>query len=229
MTNTRTYDRNGKGSDAWRFRVLTALALAGSVLVAGCGNVTSGGFGDVEVILSSDEIEDLQETASELIRSEALPTSHAGTIEGSLTVSVRSFALITRDEVVELTDGVQEITLPLDDPTPVELARRDLPAGAYRGLRTFFGRIEANIVRGLDVNGEEIIGTVRVDLGQDGALTVTSLQTFEVIEEAATTVAIEMQSGIWLRLVDAVVRRVDLEDFRRIFRVRVRQRVSSGG
>ena len=57
-----------------------------------------------------------------------------------------------------------------------------------------------------------------------GTVSVVTLTGFEVVEDASTVVAVEMQSRIWLRLVDAAVGSVDLEDFRRIFRVRVRLR-----
>lgn len=209
-----------------------AVVLACLLFTGGCGNVTSGGFGDVEVVLSSDEVEELQEAATGMLLAEVgLPstTSHGSNIQGTLTVRVRSFARRGLADFVELTDGVQEVTVSLSDPAPVEIARRSLPAGSYDAIRTFFGRIEATVTGGLIIDGEEVRGTVRVDLGTDGALSVVTVTGFEVWEDAPAVVAIEMQSRVWLRLVDAALGRVDPDDFRRIFRVRVRQRMLSGG
>lgn len=209
-----------------------AVTLAFLLVTGGCGNVTSGGFGDVEVLLSSDEVADLQEAATGMVLADlGLPsaTSHASNIQGTLTVRVRSFARRGLGDFVELTDGVQEVTVSLSDSEPVEIARRPMPAGNYDAIRTFFGRIEADVTGGLIIDGVPVTGTVRVDLGTDDALSVVTVTGFEVWEDAPTVVAIEMQSRVWLRLVDAALGRVDLDDFRRIFRVRVRQRILSGG
>ena len=227
--------RRGPGAPSCRpiaDRPLAAVALVCLLLTGGCGNVTSGGFGDMEVVLSSDEVAELQEVVSAMVLADgAHPAaiSHGSAIEGTLTVRVRSFARRGIGDFVELTDGVQEVTVPLGDPEPVEIARRSMPAGSYDAIRTFFGRIEANVTGGLFIDGVEVTGTVRVDLGTDGALSVVTLTGFEVWEDAPTVVAIEMQSGVWLRLVDAALGSVDLEDFRRTFRVRVRERLLSGG
>ena len=212
-------------------RGLRRLVLAFVLVLAGCGNVTSGGFGDVEVLVSSDEVEDVQATAASALYSQLgapAGSSHADDIVGTLTVRLRSFARRGVGDFVELTDGVQEVTLPLGDPVAVEIARRAVPAGRYDAVRTFFGRVEANIESGLVIDGVPIEGTVSVDLGGEGFSMVTYTG-FDVWEDGPTVVAIDMQSRLWLRLANAVLGRVDLEDFRRIFRVRVRQRILSGG
>lgn len=204
-------------------------ALAVGLTAAGCGNVTSGGFGEVEVVLASEEVTDLAQEVTASILAEAEPTSHASTIQGTLTVRVRSFARRGVGDFVELTDGVQEIVLSLSDPQPVEIARRNMPAGSYDAVRTFFGRIEANIESGLVVDGQEITGVIPVQLGPDGTFSLVTYTGFDVVESSATVVAIEMKSGIWLRLVDAVVRRVSLADFESAIRIRVRLRALLGG
>jgi len=231
MNRTSNRERTGLRA-SWRLHRASLALVFGATGLAACGNVTSGGFGDVEVVLSSDEVEGLGQAAtSALLVSSGGPdgTSHLGPIEGTLTIRVRSFARLGLADLVELTDGVQELTLSLSDPQPVEIARRPLPEGRYEGVRTFFGRIEANISRGLIVDGDTIRGTVTVDLGPAGNFSVVTLTPFEVRGHTPTVVAIEMQSRIWLRLVDAVLRRVDLDDFRRVFRVQVRQRILTGG
>jgi hypothetical protein len=166
--------------------------------VVGCGNVTSGGFGEVEVVLTSDEVAELQEAARSMVLADAEATSHGSTVEGTLTVRVRSYARRGPGDFVELTNGVQEVTVSLSHPEPVEIARS---------------------VRCL----------LAATMGSTGTFSVVTLTGFEVVENTPTVVAIEMQSRVWLRLVDAVLRRVDLEDFRRVLRVRVRLRNAFGG
>jgi hypothetical protein len=219
-TPTPTRDRRrlpGSALGCW-------FALAAGLAAAGCGNVTSGGFGDVEGVLASEEVADLGQEVAASILAEAQPTSHESGIQGTLTVRVRSFARRGIGDFVELTDGVQEIVLSLSDPQPVEIARRSMPAGSYDAVRTFFGRIEANIESGLVVDGQEITGVIPVQLGPDGTFSLVTYTGFDVVESSATVVAIEMKSGIWLRLVDAVVRRVSLTDFESAVRIRVRLR-----
>lgn len=205
--------------------ISAALALAG--VAAGCGNVTSGGLGEVEVVMSSGEVEGGQTTADVMptVLSEALggaeATSHLTELRGTLTVRVRSFARARDGTFEEITDGVQEVVLSLEDPQPLEIARRSLPAGPYDAVRTFFGRIEANIEGGLIIDGRLVTGPVRVNLGPGGTLSIVDYTGFEVVEDQPTTIALEMHSRIWLRLADAVLQEVDVEDFRRTFRVRV--------
>lgn len=202
-----------------------AIALALSMTALGCGNVTSGGLGEVEVVLAPDELETLGASVQSLLAStvEAAP---GDSIRGSLTVRVRSFARRPGGTFEELTDGPQDVVVSLVAPEPVEIARRQLSAGRYDGVRTFFSRIEVDVTDGLVVDGVPVQGTVTVDLGTGGALTVLDETVFEVDDGAPTVIALEMQTRVWLRLVDAVARRVDVTDFRRIFRIRLRKALS---
>jgi hypothetical protein len=222
---------------------LAALAVA----LAGCGNVTSGGVGEVEVILAPDELTDLVSNTPSL-QASVVSLAPGDSIEGTLRVHVRSFARRPGGTFEELTDGVQEITVSLGEPEPIEIARRELSAGRYEAVRvslgepepieiarrelsagryeavrTFFGRIEVEVTSGLVVDGVPVDGTVIVDLDALGTLSVVDFTAFEVWEGAPTVIALEMQTRLWLRLVDAVTHRVDVTDFRRIFRLRIQQ------
>lgn len=209
--------------------------LAALVLLAGaCGNLTSGGFGEVEVVLTSQALDEVENTVAHAL-GPAFASDAGGAhpvtpnllspappgLEGTLVVRLRSFALNGAGERVELTDGLQEVTLSLRDPAPVELARRDLPDGEYRGIRTVLERIEAQVVRGLDVGGSPVTGTIVVEMGPSGALEILTEAPFRVRSGEGTQVALEMRSEVWLRLADAARRRVPGDVFREIFRVRV--------
>jgi hypothetical protein len=220
MKHTHSINQVGK-----TFVMAVSICL-GAVALASCGNVTSGGVGDVEVVLTSGEVIDLSATVQSALVSGIARSTEDG-IQGTLTVRVRSFARRRDGEFEELTDGVQELTLSLQDPEPVEIARRALSAGRYEAVRTFFSRIEAEVTSGLVIDGVPVEGTIPVDLGALGTLSVVDLNGFDVWEGAPTVITLEMQSRVWLRLVNAVARRVDLDDFRRIFRVRIRQDLRS--
>lgn len=197
-----------------------ALALA----LTGCGNVTSGGVGEVEVVLAPDELGDVTTSITSAL-SPSILQAPGDSIEGTLTVQVRSFARRSGGDFEELTDGPQRITVSLFETDPVQIARRSLSAGRYEAVRTFFSQIEVDVTRGLVIDGVSIEGTVTVDLDSIGTLSVVDFSEFEVYEDASTVIALEMQTRLWLRLVNAVARRVDVTDFRRIFRVRI-QRVT---
>ncbi len=226
--------RVARGRSPWvRLTTLSILALVG-----GCGNLTSGGFGEVEVVLTPDVVEGMAEMAlTRWAASPGLPAdaepdlapfpvrpaaSDGDAIEGLLVVWVRSFARRDAGDWEELTDGFQQLTLSLQDPEVAQVARRSLPEGRYEAVRTVFARVHAQVIRGLDVNGEPVTGLVRVDLGPDGTLTVEESVPFEVRERETVRLTLEMQSRAWLRLVDAVQRRVGGDQFRQVFRVRVR-------
>lgn len=208
--------------------VFTSLWVAGA-----CGNVTSGGFGEAEVVMSSGESGGAAAPSGApsgasgggaTATSQAAGTSHAPQLTGTLSVRVRTFARSRGGAFVELTNGFQELTLPLADPSPLGLAVQSLPAGEYDAVRTVFERIEAQVLGGLVIGGQPITGTVRVDLGTAGSLTIDTETDFEVWENATTVIALDMRSAAWMPLAGAqgLVWLVDSGDFRGAFRVRVR-------
>jgi hypothetical protein len=196
-----------------RFLRVASLALATTLLAACGGNVTSGGFGEVEVLLSSDAAEELQGIARVLA-----PTGHEPLV-GTLSVTVRSFVREGGSRWIEVTDGPQEITVPLEDPTPVVVARATFPEGDYDAVRTLFGRIRVHIESGLVVGGEPVVGEVRVEVGLDGIL-VMEERGIRVDREGTSPVLLEMRARRWLPFVDRERRLVEGPDFRREFRIR---------
>lgn len=214
------------GYEKGRRGLVAGLALWCLGAAGACGNVTSGGFGDAEVVMSSGEVEDPQGTAASAHLADGegpLPTSHLSGLSGTMTVRVRTYARSGAGDFVELTDGIQELTLPLDDPEPVGIASRSLPAGRYNAVRTVFEKVEADVLGGLVVGELPITGTVRVDLGDAGSLGVVTETGFDVAEGVATMIVLEMRSAAWLPLAEAdgTLWLVDAADFRSAFRVQI--------
>ncbi len=143
----------------------------------------------------------------------------ASPLVGTLSVTVRSFVREGGSRWIEVTQGPQEIIVPLEDPTPVVVARAQLPSGEYEAVRTLFGRIRVHVERGLVVNGVPVVGEFRVEVGTDGIL-VMEERGVRVERQEILPLLLEMRARRWLPLVDQERRVVEGPDFRREFRIR---------
>jgi len=171
--------------------------LGGILILGACGDLTAGGAGEVEIEIIADSV--------------ALSSAMAP-IEGTLTVGLQIFAR-RGTRVVELTDGVQELELPLDGSGTSVVSRKGLPSGSYRGERLVFRSIEADIVDGLEVEGEPFLGAVQVDLGPSDRVEIPWAVNIEVRENGLAHLVLEMRASRWLRLLNPLLRRVSKESF----------------
>lgn len=227
---------NVDGSTVRGGRWALGVAAVLSVLFAGgCGDLTSGGFGEVEVEVSADST-----VAADMAGSEAaaLQPSVAGTpaaagsriaapaqlgpIVGRLTVRVRVLVRHGPASWLEVTDGFQEIELTLTGGGSTVVARRSLPAGRYDRVMLVFGGVVAEVVRGLVVDGDTIRGTIPVELGTDRRLALVRDVGFDVVEGTTSGLVVEMRASRWLRRVNRILRRVAASDFGELLRIRVR-------
>jgi len=221
---------------------LGAVAAAATLALgaAGCGDLTSGGFGQVEVEMAADSVDAPAAAADArtpvassvggpgptLVRSTPPPVSHGRTdrIVGRLTLRAALEARTVDGEWIRLLEDLREITLDLDGSGARLLARRaGIPAGRYDRIRLTFGRIEAEVVRGLTVDGDTIRGRVPVELDSGGRLRIEQPLEMEVREGRVTVLLVELRAPRWLRRLDRVRGRVPATEFRRLLRVRVRQ------
>jgi hypothetical protein len=110
----------------------------------------------------------------------------------------------------------------LEAAEPIVLAHATLSAGRYRGVRTVFRRVEANIVRGLVVDGQPVTGIVRVQLGDGGLLVVDDPAEVEVPAGGEASLLVDLHTTRWLRLLNLELRQVTASDFREQLRLRPR-------
>jgi len=205
-----------------RWSVALAATLAAA---AGCGDLTSGGVGDLDVIVAADSV---PLAAAGSPQAPSVPTGGASRqtgpsdLAGSLTLSIQVFVLHPPYRWVEVTDGPQEVVMDLESSEPVVLARATLAAGRYRGVRTVFRRVEANVVRGLVVDGQPVTGLVRVRLGDGGVLVVDDPTEVEVPVGGETSLLVDLHTTRWLRLLNLELRQVAASDFQGQVRVRPR-------
>lgn len=236
---------------------LLLVALAG----AGCGgNLTAGGFSEVEVYVAGDDTPEGavataggttsggttaggatagSTTAGGLVI--GAPVRHAGpttpspaapdaasllasatVIEGTVTATLRVEVMNDRREWTEVTAGPTTLTVPLVGNGPGSLlATRTLPPGRYVRSRITFQEVEADVVRGLLVDGLDLRGRVQVELAAASGLVVEEGLFLDLREGEAGRIVVALNSQLWLRLVNAVLRRVSATGFRQAVRVRV--------
>ena len=202
----------------------SAVTLAAAVAaLTGCGDLTSGGVGDLDVIVAADSVPVSIATGSSEAPSvpsrQVIPLE----IEGTLTLGIQVFVLHPPLRWVEVTDGPQEIVMELGSSTPLVLAHATVPAGRYRGVRTVFRRVEADVVRGLIVDGQSVTGLVRVRLGDGGALVVDDPTEVEVPLGGEASLLVDLHTTRWLRLLNLELRQVAASDFQGQLRLRPRQ------
>jgi hypothetical protein len=198
-----------------------ALAAVMAALGGACGNLTSGGFGDLEVLVATDSV-----PAATLLAPPAalsMVPSRVGSqqqmVDGTLTLGVQVFVLTGSGRTVEVTNGVQELVMPLSGSAPFVLARRELASGAYAAIRTVFVSVVAQVEGGLVVDGVPIRGPVTVDLGSDGRIVVDTPLDLRIEEDLETRIKVDLHTTRWIRLLNNQ-RRVQSQDFQREVRVR---------
>jgi hypothetical protein len=189
-------------------------------LVGACGDLTSGGFGDLEVIVATDSVPATALTAPPVALAQ-LPTrvgSDQQMVDGTLTLRIQVFA-VARAGAVEVTNGVQELVMPLSGSAPFLLVRKELPAGSYASIRTVFLSVVAQVEGGLIIDGVPIRGPVTVELGSEGRIVVDTPIDLRIADGLESRIRVDLHTTRWIRLLNAQ-RRVQPEDFRREVRVR---------
>lgn len=221
MRERTTVGANVRCVPAARWRSL--LAIVATLLGASaCGDLTAGGVGEVEVLVSPDAVP-VQAAMADAWPARQTPQDMAD-IEGSLQVRVQVFVLRPPGRWIQVTDGTQEVLLDLSEPTASTLARTSLSAGSYVAVRTVFYRVRADIESGLEVEGEPVTGEVDVDLGVAGRLEVFRPLELTVVEGEITELGLDLHAARWLRRLDRDLRRVAATDFEEELGLRHRPR-----
>jgi hypothetical protein len=190
-----------------RRRTCLGALFVGALVLGGCGNLTSGGLGDVEVIVAADSV-----PSGDFLAASA-PQVPPEPIQGTLTVRVQVYVRRGPTRWIEVTDGVQEIEMPLAGGEPMTLAEKGIPAGPYAAVRTVFRRVEADVESGLQVDGVAVTGPVLVDLGAEERLAVDRSVELDVTEGVVSSIAVDLHATRWLRLLDRDRKQVRPEDF----------------
>jgi hypothetical protein len=190
-----------------------AAAFAGFAMVglAGCGNLTAGGFGEVMAEMVGDGGDAGQGgAASVIIPGAQLQSNGGGLFQGEVTVELQLFLREESGGWIEVTDGVQRVEVDAAGSVVAEFARRDLAQGGYDRLRVEFLSVEALVTSappGLGVPE----GLVVVDFGGDPVVVVERPLIVQVGPDGQR-LRVNLRAGAWLRF--AVMGRVPGASFR---------------
>jgi hypothetical protein len=202
-----------------------------ALVLAGCGDLTAGGLGEVEIYATAD---DTGSTPSAM----ATPSAHARRSSSSApsatspAASVFDGLLVAQMQVylqndmsgqwVELTEGVRDLTLELRGGLERRVAVRFVDSGRYTRLRVVFRKVEASVTGGLVVGGVPLTGLITVDLGAQGALTVEREMLLEVERDESVDVVMDLNVDVWLPTVSVLTRTVAAAALQGALAVRVR-------
>jgi hypothetical protein len=208
---------------------LAATWLPCLALLAGCGDLTSGGVGAVEVTMVSDSLAISSEAPA--AHGPNLPFGGSGRapagvdepppIQGAVTVQLQTYVRSGTRDWVELTSGIQEVTFPIHGGEAAVAMRTNVPSGLYTEVQNRFWSLEVHVEGGLVVDGTEITGLVRVEeLEPLRPLALTRPIQLDVGGGAPASIVVELRAGIWLRRLDPVAQQVPREEFEEAHRVR---------
>lgn len=221
MVDTRRTARPGIWPGA---RTFAPLALAGAVLalvLAGCGNLTAGGFGEVRADMVGDGGGDsfVAESALPGIQPATQGANHGGgAFQGEVTAEVQLLVRDASGAWVEVTDGRRTVELDARGDTPVPFAAATLPEGGLDRVRVVFHRIEVLVLGGPPGLGPPVGERVEVDFGGAPTLEVERPLAARVGDDPLG-LRVNLRSGVWLRA--AVMGRVPGQSFRAAVRVEV--------
>jgi hypothetical protein len=180
-------------------------------LLAGCGNLTAGGFGEAEVTASGNAESEPAPTGparAAMPHGSTVgpqPVGVAGALDGTLEVELTLFLDAADGSAVALHSGGAVLTeLDLAGGTD-RVALDRVPVGAYGALRMVFTSVEADVLGGLLVDGLPFIGAVTVAL-PGGTLTVVRPVAVEVREDERVTLLVDFDADAWLTEVDPLTR-----------------------
>lgn len=186
-----------------------AAFLAAVLLFSGCGgNLTPGGFGEVEVSVSADAPDAMVLPAPALARSIVARDDDVEEPEGKLEIEFILSLIDDQGEVIPVDDKEIEVELDLAGFFEADAVRAVMPARRYVGLRVDFTEIEVEVDRGVIIDGVPIQGRIEIELEDDEVVTVE--RPFDIIlpEGGRIHVLLDLNTRTWLRAIDPDLRTV---------------------
>ncbi len=215
------------GSRAVRASIAASLALA----LGSCGgNVTAGGFGEVQVTVSGDA-PDTQGASPTHFRSlspafGSVPRmagdDHEDDPEGNIEMEILLYLLRADGGAVAVTDTEIRVELDLAGSVERDVVRTQVPAQHYVGVRILFTELEVEVDGGVIINGVAIKGPIEVELEDDEVIEVERALNLQVRDGERIEVLLDMNARIWLAAIDPDLRVVAERVVAEAIRVQVR-------
>lgn len=214
---------------AMSIRTMALVLLLVPLAVAGCGELTAGGFGNVETVLSGDAPEDQTSTAGRTTSTSFVATYEGagastapasfqeGQPQGDVSATLEVSILSPQGEWLPLTDGLEEATVDISGRTEVELDREEMEIGLYPRVRVRFTDVQARVEAGLPV-----LGNIGVDFGDASSITVEREVNLELGDGDEVQVVIDLNSTQWLNAAQPALQVVAAAHLRNALEVSVR-------
>lgn len=186
-------------------RVALGATLVGLV-AGGCGNVTVGGYTEVNVNVSGDAPAATPTAQATLLGGAAAssPLRVEGVAEGEVEIDFQLFLISQDGTSVRLGPGQDDIRVKIDiqGSTEAEPVRNQLiDAGRYTELQIVFKKIQVEVSQGLVVDGQEITGEVDVELSGTDLLVARPLD-LVAVDGSTVTMVVDLNAQSWLAAVD---------------------------
>lgn len=199
-------------------------AIAGTLTLSACGNLTAGGFAEVGVAVSGDAADPAPAPAATTTEPEAsspLLTSHEDEPEGEVEVEMNLFLVSEAGTVTTLNPDEVRVRVDLRGREDVDAAERLVEATTYTELRIVFSEIRAEVESGLVIDGLPVLGDVRVQI-DDTSLEVSRQIDLVLGEGERADLLIDLNAAAWLQAVDPITKLVDPSVFAALISVAAR-------
>ena len=200
------YRINRQLSWAPKNAVTALIVLATSAPLAGCGNLTSGGFtGEATVTVSGDAMDGAAPQHTAVLSPRGPAAAQDDVPEGEIEASFFLFLETASGTSASLSEDQIKIRLDVQGRREVDAVNRTiLPTGQYSQMRIVFTDIEVEIESGLIINGVPVVGPIEVEL-EDISLTVTRQLNLNVGVGESVFFLIDLNANTWLQAVDPVL------------------------
>lgn len=182
--------------------------------VVGCGNLTAGGGGEAEVVVSGNGTDGTGTASTSGPAFAMVPASGDEgdpAVEGDVTVALRVFLLAPDGGAEEISGGPREVTVDVHGEFPETLGSVPVTGGGYTGVRIVFSEVEANVTGLLDPG---LLPVVTVDFEGEEVLVVERPLSVALDGRTGLVLTVHLRSLVWLALVDPETLLVPANGFR---------------
>lgn len=202
------------------------LAVFLTSFLAGCGNLTAGGFGEAKVVVNGDAPDDAVQTGEPLsvpARTDHEQQEDEDDIEpeGDIELLFRVYLESPSGASLELSDNELEVELELDGSIEADAITARVPSNSYSGLRIVFSEINVDVQNVLVIDGQEVTGRVDIDMEVED-LEVALPLNITVLDGSVVEILLDLNASTWLALVDPVTKTVTPEHFAEAVTVKLR-------
>jgi hypothetical protein len=195
--------------DSIRIALGTALA---AVALSGCGNVTVGGYTNVNVAMTGNSTTPAPTVlAASYSRLEA-PLQADSAPSGQVELAFRLYLVAESGDTVRLGGGDLEASLDVEGQDEPQVAQALVPAGRYKALEVVFKEVSVEVEGGLVVGGQTITGPVDVEI-EGLSLPVTRAVNIDALDGATIQILVDLNAPAWLEAVDPVTKTINQDVF----------------